>query len=125
VGLRRRAVELPSPAQEIAAQAWLEIERTLGIPHPPQTKLHHAGTGQRNDMAWDEHASIDERATAAVRASPLEKRDTMPLARTIIGDAKPNNSAADDEHMFAHTRWLRPQHNGSASSKISVDSPVM
>ena len=75
-------------------------------------------------MAWDEHAGIDERATAAVRASPLEKRDTMPLARTVIGDAKPNDAAADDEHMLVHARVSMPHRKGSASSKISVDSPV-
>ena len=76
-------------------------------------------------MAWDEHASIDERATAAVRASPLEKRDTMPLARTIIGDAKTDDSPAGDEHMLAHAWRSMPQRKGSASSKISVDSPMM
>jgi hypothetical protein len=56
-------------------------------------------------VAWDEHAGIDEGTAVAVPSSPLDERDTKPFARTVIGDAKPNDSAADDENMFAHTRW--------------------
>lgn len=76
-------------------------------------------------MARDDHAGVDERAPVAVRTATLDERDTMPFARTVVGDAEADDSATDDEDMLAHARWLMPQHSGSASSKISVASSVM
>lgn len=87
VSLRRRPLELPSPAHEVGAPARLDVERALGIPHPAQSLLHHAGTGQRNDVAWHDHAGVDEGAAVALRASPLDERDPMPFARAIVGHA--------------------------------------
>src|SRR5207245_3990884 len=55
----------------------LDVERALGIPHPPQCELHHAGTRERNDVTRDDHAGIDERAAVAVRAAALDERDEI------------------------------------------------
>src|ERR1700682_2766471 len=104
VRLRRRPMELPAPAQEVRAQTRLEVERALGIPQPSQSELHRAGTGERNDVARDEHAGVDEGTAVAVPTSPLDERDTKPFSRTVIGNAESHDASADDQNMFAHTR---------------------
>src|SRR5271169_5505279 len=108
-------MELPTPTQEVGAQTRLDVERTLGIPHPPQSALHHARMGQWNEVAWDDHAGIDEGTAVPVRAAALDHRDPMPLAGAEVGDAKADDSGPDDEHMLAHARGLMPQQSGSAS----------
>ena len=103
VRLRCRAMELPGPAQQIGAQARLDVERALGIPHPPQPELHHAGTGQGNEVARHDHAGVDEGAAVAASASPLEEGDPCPWREQIVGDGKPDDPAADDEHSVLLT----------------------
>ncbi len=83
--LRGRAIEPPPPAQEVRAQARLEVERAFRIPHPLQSEANHAGARQRNDVARNEHARIDKGAASAIRVAALDERDAITFQRAVVG----------------------------------------
>ena len=71
---RGRAPELDAPVEEIPRQARLDVERRRGIPHPLEALRHHAGRGERHEMAGHQHAGVLERAAVALRGIAIDER---------------------------------------------------
>src|SRR2546423_3486289 len=96
------AKEFPSPAQETKVHSRFDIERTFRIPHPFQAERHHARRCQGYEMARHNHARVAEGASITLFASALDDGDAVALASTVIGRAKTNYAAADDQHVLGH-----------------------
>ena len=62
---RGRAPESIAPGEEVRRQPRLHVERRRRIPHPLEGEGHHAGRGERHEVARHEHSRVLERATVA------------------------------------------------------------
>ena len=60
------AHEAQAPRDEVGAEARPDIERALGIEHPFERQLRHAGRGERDKMTRDDHARVAEGAAVSV-----------------------------------------------------------
>ena len=78
-------IEKPAPAGQRGIETRPHEERAPRIEHPAQALGHHAGRGQRSEVAGDNHARISRRAIVATLGLALDNRHREPALQRIIG----------------------------------------
>ncbi len=104
----RRAPEFPAPAQQIPIEPRPDVKGRFGVPHPFEPQRHHAGRGQRHEMARHDHARVAVGTTLVIRRAPVEHRDLVPFARGVVSCAQPNDAAADEDNVLHSSKFEAP-----------------
>ena len=119
----RRAPELERPVHQLPGGARPHVERRRRVPHPFQAQGHHAGRGERHEMARHQHAGVLERAAVAPLGIALDDGDAPAAPRAVERGAQADHPAARDEDVLSRAQRI-PQANGSRSSMRSVLSAL-
>ena len=92
--------ELEAPAQQVEVEARLDVEGRFRVPHPLQAERHHAGRGQRDEVARHDHARVAEGAAVALFRVAVDDGDAVALAGGVVGRAQADDAAADDDDVL-------------------------
>ena len=92
-----RARELQAPVRQVAIEPRADRERTFRVWQHLQAERHHSRRGQRNEMAWHDHACVAQRAGVVVRPASLRYGNGMTAPHCVVGGEQADDAAADYE----------------------------
>src|SRR6185503_15454245 len=96
----RGTPEAQPPCREIHGWPRLDVEGRSRVPHPLEGERHHAGRGERHEMARHHHAGVAVGAAVAALAVALEHRDAHAALGAVIRGAQADDPAADDRDLL-------------------------
>src|SRR5688572_14315136 len=109
--MRRRggAPEFVAPVPEGEIEAGLNVEWRFWIPHPFEAERDHAGRGQWNEMAGDNHAGVAVGTAFVLFFALIDDGDFVAALGGVVSAAQADDAAADDDDALHRI----PQQNGS------------
>jgi hypothetical protein len=102
------AQKIDTPAQQLQAQAWPQMNGAQRREHRLQRHTCHARRSQWHEVAGHHHAGITERAAIVTGSMAFHHGNAVSRAHGVMCSGQTDDAAADDDDVFAHAALVLP-----------------